>query len=117
MSLKLQNLQGDHLSNELLEQERLVKAELNDLLEKEEVFWWQHSRVKWLRERDKNKNIFIKLPNEGVSIKLRGCLMQMVICVKMGIPLEKLPLVFSKIYLNHKGNHFTEVLEAVIHAL
>jgi hypothetical protein len=43
-----------HKSSEILK----LQDELNDLLEKEEIYWRQHSRVSLMREGDKNTKFF-----------------------------------------------------------
>ena len=35
-----------------------LRREINILVEKEEIFWWQRSRVAWLKERDRNTQFF-----------------------------------------------------------
>ena len=35
-----------------------VHDEINGLLEKEEIYWRQQSRVSWMKDRDKNTKIF-----------------------------------------------------------
>ncbi|XP_022762159.1 uncharacterized protein LOC111308084 [Durio zibethinus] len=46
---------GDEMSNS---HEEYIKQRLNELLEKEETFWLQRSRINWLRERDRNTAFF-----------------------------------------------------------
>ncbi|KAK4268200.1 hypothetical protein QN277_024886 [Acacia crassicarpa] len=43
-----------NISKEMLE----VKGELDRLLEMEEQYWWQRSRINWLRAGDKNSHFF-----------------------------------------------------------
>ena len=45
------------IDDELLE-EQIKRDSLNALLEKEEIFWHQRSRISWLGEWDKNTRFF-----------------------------------------------------------
>ena len=42
----------------LLEEERLVEKQLEEQEKQEELFWWQKSCIKWLREGAKNTKLF-----------------------------------------------------------
>ena len=44
-------------SLDLLE-ERLVETQLEEREKQEELLWWQKSRIKWLREGEKNTKLF-----------------------------------------------------------
>lgn len=44
----------------MLEQQKKVACEIDDLLEKEEIMWRQRSRATWLNEGDHNTNFFHK---------------------------------------------------------
>lgn len=35
-----------------------ARKEINDLLDSEEIYWSQHSKAHWLRERDRNTKFF-----------------------------------------------------------
>ncbi|XVE64032.1 hypothetical protein DITRI_Ditri07aG0068900 [Diplodiscus trichospermus] len=55
---QIDEIQSHELSDYVLSKENDLKEELNALLEKEEIFWRQRSRVSWLCEEDKNTRFF-----------------------------------------------------------
>ena len=61
--VQLQNLLLEFPGCDTLELWKL-QDELNDLLEKEEVYWQECSRVSWMKEGDKNTKIFHAQCNE-----------------------------------------------------
>ncbi|XVE62132.1 hypothetical protein DITRI_Ditri06bG0094400 [Diplodiscus trichospermus] len=57
----------------ILDRIQSIKEELNALLEKEEVFWQQRSRISWLMEGDRNTKIFhAQASQRRKQITIRG---------------------------------------------
>uniref|UniRef100_A0A803QD90 Reverse transcriptase n=1 Tax=Cannabis sativa TaxID=3483 RepID=A0A803QD90_CANSA len=48
-------------TNDQLNQGRQLENELNELLQKEEIYWQQRSRVTWLQHGDKNTRYFYRM--------------------------------------------------------
>ena len=51
---------SDRPTDQTLGEESSLKEELNILLEREETYWKQRSRIQWLKEGDKNTAFFHK---------------------------------------------------------
>ena len=55
---ELQSFTDQAPTNESILKEQNIREKLNKLLEQEEAFWHQRSRVSWLREGDRNTSFF-----------------------------------------------------------
>ncbi|KAL8556181.1 hypothetical protein ACS0TY_003826 [Phlomoides rotata] len=55
---KIQKLQAMSPESHVLDSIQNYEAELDDLLKKEEIMWFQRSRALWLKEGDRNTPFF-----------------------------------------------------------
>lgn len=57
-----------NLSENVQERRTNLKLQLQQVLEDEEIFWKTRSRQTWLKEGDRNTNIFMRWPTEGNAL-------------------------------------------------
>ncbi|XVF69935.1 hypothetical protein PTKIN_Ptkin11bG0120800 [Pterospermum kingtungense] len=55
---ELEFLQNQNVSNEVLARSEMARKELESLLEKEELYWLQRSRIDWLNYGNQNTTFF-----------------------------------------------------------
>ena len=54
----MSNLTQHNKNGELSSEIRILRRELNELLDEEELYWGQRAKAHWLKEGDRNKKIF-----------------------------------------------------------
>jgi hypothetical protein len=60
----LEKISREPLTDENIEEQRMIAKEIEDMLEKEEIHWAQRSRINWLQHGDKNTSYFHHFANE-----------------------------------------------------
>ncbi|KAL4383540.1 hypothetical protein GQ457_15G011040 [Hibiscus cannabinus] len=113
---RIESLLDQSITEARLEELKLAKKELKSVLDKEEVYWKQRSRVKWLKEADRNTSFFhARANNRRKKNLIKG------IENHLGEWVEKVEDIFqvaqdffSKLFQSNNGTSVDWILEAVV---
>ena len=84
--------QEGNLNHDLLLERTLKRKELEELLLKEEVYWRQKSRIKWIKEGDCNSKFFHRVANGRRNKKFIKSLVS-----KEGVTLSNIEIISREI--------------------